>query len=579
MPLDAIAPLVVSATLVAAPPPAHDAWFESGAVACDHPTASEAGARMLRRGGNAVDAAVAASFTLSVVRPMSCGIGGGGFMVIHLPADPTHGEVTTAINYRETAPAAVGPDYYSRDGAPENASTRGGTAVGVPGTVAGLLHALDAYGTLDRETVLAPAIHAAEAGWTIDGHAAESLARLKAWYDEQPARTQRFPFLWETYLHEGKLAAGETITLPGQARALRRIAQDGAAPFYEGPIAHAIIEAVTRTGGDMTPEDLAGYEPLEVDPIAFDVLGHTILTMPPPSSGGVAMCQILGVLERLRPWEDDFERGTGPPIKHTPHVYIEAMKHAFADRAEWMGDPRFVDIPIERLLSHDSLDEFAARIDTTRTFAPDHYGSRAAPPDDDGTSHLSVVDQWGGAVACTETINTPFGSLVGVGEYGFVLNNEMDDFTARPGEPNTYGLIQSARNAPAPGKRPLSSMTPTIVLDEERRVVTVAGAAGGPRIISATTQCVLATTVFGVDAGPAITFPRLHHQWLPNVVYYERTFPAGELAPALDVLRETGHELRERDVVGVVQLITRGRDREGWNAASDPRRGGSPAGH
>jgi len=563
-----------------AQPGEHSQWHETAAVAADHVVASEAGAAMLRKGGNAVDAAVATSFTLSVVRPMSCGIGGGGFMVIHLPDDPTHGKVTTAINYREVAPGAVTPDYYTRDGVAPDASTRGGTAVGVPGTVAGLLHALEQYGTLDRDTVLAPAIAAAERGWEVDESYIEGMAGTERWFREEPERQERFAFMWERFLGAGELEPGDRVRLPEQAEALRLIAGQGPEVFYNGPIGHAIVKVIRGTGGHMTMDDLRGYELEEVEPVRFEVFGHSILTMPPPSSGGVALCQILGVLERDQPWRRDFEHDSqGPPLKHTPHVYIEAMKHAFADRAEWMGDPRFADVPVARLLSDEYLDDLASRIIVDRTLPFEDYGSRVAPPpDDSGTSHLSVVDQWGGAVACTETINTGFGSLVGVDAYGFVLNNEMDDFTARPGEPNAYGLIQSARNAPAPGKRPLSSMTPTIVLNEHDDVVIVAGAAGGPRIITGTTQCVLSTMVFDMDAGSAVAFPRLHHQWLPNLVRYEPDFATSELAGALDHLRAAGHELQAGRASSTVQIITR-RDAESpWNAASDPRRGGRPAG-
>lgn len=559
----------------------HAASFERGAVAADHPLASEAGARVLRAGGNAVDAAVATSFALSVVRPQSCGIGGGGFMVIYLPDDPTHGRVATAINYRETAPGRTSPEMFKAEGLPEDASTDSGLAIAVPGTVAGLMYALEHYGTKKRWDVMQPAIDAGVEGFEADEAYVRAARAAAARLDERERRAR--PFLWKELLREGEVEVGDVITNLRQANYLASIANDGGERFYSS--SWIPIEVRDR-GGVIGVEDLKRYAPVEVEPLRFEFAGRTLLTMPPPSSGGVVLAQVFGMLER----KGITERAEWSAADS--HVMVEAMKHAFADRAVWLGDPTFVDVPVERLTSAAYIDARAAAIDPEGTLATHEYGTRESPagpagaaPDDSGTSHLCVVDQWGGAVACTETINLEFGSLFSVEQFGFCLNNEMDDFTARPGEPNAFGLVQSERNAPAPGKRPLSSMTPTIVLDGEGRVAAIAGGAGGPRIISGTLQALVNVLVRGMEAGEAVAAPRLHHQWMPDEVRLEASLRegggGGPEAPGAAELREhlrsRGHALGETADVGVVQLIVR--EGGGWRAASDPRKGGRPAGH
>ncbi|MBK7403332.1 MAG: gamma-glutamyltransferase [Phycisphaerales bacterium] len=573
----ALARLVLSVAVLAAAARAQSfvGSFAHGAVAADQEIASEAGARMLRAGGNAVDAAVAAGFALSVVRPQSCGIGGGGFMVIYLPEDPHHGRVLTALDFRETAPAGATPGMFTARGIARDASTDSGLAVAVPGSVAGLLYALEQYGTMDRREVLAPAILAAEGGFEAD-EAYVSAVHAGAERLDETERAAR-PWLWRELLRGGQVAVGDRIANPRQAALLRAIADEGAQAFYGDA---SIVAAAQDAGGILTREDLLAYAPAEVNPLSFGFGGRKFLTMPPPSSGGIVLAQAFGMLER----RGIAARRDGAWTPADTHVLIEAWKHAFADRAEWLGDPAFVDVPMERLLSREYLDARAALIDDERTRAPDEYGTREesagpqAPVDDSGTSHLCAVDQWGGAVACTQTINLEFGSLVSVEQWGFCLNNEMDDFTARPGEPNAFGLIQSARNAPEPGKRPLSSMTPTIVLDARGRVLAVAGASGGPRIITGTMQVLLNVLVRGIEAGEAVATPRLHHQWMPDEVKLEPGLRDGESAAGLRAsLEARGHVLGEAADVGVVQLIVRVGD--GWSAACDPRKGGRPAGH
>jgi gamma-glutamyltranspeptidase/glutathione hydrolase len=534
--------------------------FPRAAVAADHPIASEAGAKMLAAGGNAVDAAVAASFTLSVVRPYSCGIGGGGFMVIHLPNDPTHGPVTTAINYRETSP--VGPEFFESTGM---SSTVGGAAVAIPGTVPGLLYALEHYGTLPLEEVLRPAIRAAEDGFEVDDHYATMAAGLIARFESDPAMKSRFPLVWNHFLRAGRVRVGDRIRNPAQARALKMIARHGREAFAPEHMGDAVVTAAKRLGGQLTPEMLLDYRPVEVRPMSVEVGGLTFLCMPPPSSGGTTIAETMAILGAMGadlgdPIDTDTER----------HRLVEALKHAFADRARWMADPAFEPVPTEAMLDPANIARIASQIDD-RTHDPAAYGTPDALPDDGGTSHISVVDRWGGAVACTETINLEFGSLVGVDAFGFVLNNEMDDFTTRRGRPNAFGLTQSERNLPAVGKRPLSSMSPTIVLDD-RGVLAVAGASGGPRIITGTLQSLL-NALSGMDAGDAVAAPRLHHQWMPDRVDLEP-----DAAAWGEDLRRRGHATGSRDAVGNVQLIKRDPD-GGWQAASDPRKGGRPAGH
>ncbi|MCS7032464.1 MAG: gamma-glutamyltransferase, partial [Phycisphaerae bacterium] len=527
-----------------------------------------AGAEILRRGGNAVDAAVATSFTLSVVRPMSCGIGGGGFMIIKFRKDPVHGELATAINYRETCPAAIGADYYEAQ-ADAEASSVGGKAVAVPGTVAGLLYALEKYGTLDRATVLAPAIRAAEEGYLVDRFDVASARNRVRWFDADPSRKQRFGFLWKRFLREGHLQVGDRVRLPEQARALRLIAAQGADAFYRGAIAAAVLDTVRRDGGEMTPQDLSGYRPQEVEPLTYRAMGRQFIAMPPPSSGGIAMAQILRMFETVR------ESG-GVVSSIDSHLLTECMKHAFADRARWLADPQFATVPTAGLISPAYIQSLAARFRPDRTLALEEYGAFSPPPDDGGTSHLCVIDTHGNAVACTETINLSFGSKLAVEQFGFFLNNQMDDFTTRQGTANQFGLMQSERNLPAAGKRPLSSMSPTIVVEPDGQVCLIAGASGGPRIITGTVQAVLKVLVEDASALKAVSAARIHHQWQPDLLEYE---PGALHRSELSRLQRKGHKTAPaKEDVGNVQLIRRSADGNGWEAACDPRKGGHPAG-
>lgn len=569
----ALALLPAQPTLPAqAAPPA----FAHAAVAADHHLASEAGVEILRQGGNAVDAAVAVSLTLSVVRPESCGIGGGGFMLIHLAKSEKSDSKTVALSFREQAFAKSSPTYYPQKTDPD-ASTRGGTSVAIPGSIAGLLEALETYGTLDRAAVFAPAIRAARNGFHADDHLVGACEAVAKKFKQRPEFAGRFAFLNSRYLKDGRLAVGDLITNPEHAAALELIATGGKAAFYEGPIAIAIVEAVTRDGGELTLEDLKSYRTETLQPFAINFRGETILTMPPPSSGGVVVAEILGILDR-HPQALAAAVAAGPMSAAYIHLVTEASKHGFADRARWLGDSASARAAAATLTDPEYLDKLAARFNPSRTLAPERYGSTPPKPaparDDHGTSHFCVIDQHGNAVSCTETINLEFGSFLDVPGYGFMLNDQMDDFTARPGEANAFGLKQSDANAPGPGKRPLSSMTPLIVLSDDK-VRLLAGASGGPRIISGTLQSTLKVLLFDFSAHDAVASPRFHHQWDPNVLGLEQTLFD---LPVTAELKTLGHDTRPREGVSHTQLI-RVLDDNTKQPASDPRKGGRPAGY
>jgi gamma-glutamyltranspeptidase/glutathione hydrolase len=511
--------------------------FTGGTVAADHYLASQTGVDILAQGGNAVDAAVATSFALSVVRPFSCGIGGGGFMLIDSPTmEPV------ALNYRETAPQKVGKQFFET-----HSSRVGGTAVGVPGTVAGLLTAHEKYGVLSREQVLAPAICLAKGSFSRDKAFKSAVHSLKPVLEKHPE-----------YSVTDFNSMNENAP---QAKVLQLIAAEGADGFYLGDVALAMVEA---TSGHLSLEDLANYTPQWESPLKIDIgNGNTLVAMPPPSSGGVAIAQILGILSRLE--------ATHKEDAEFSQLLVESMKHAFADRAEHLADSAFVDVPVQELLDDVYLEELSSRIVLGETAGTYSYGSASPPPDDDGTSHLCVVDKDGMMVSATETINTAFGSLVLVQPYGFMLNNEMDDFSSLSGA-NVYGLRQSDKNLPEPGKRPLSSMSPTIV-ERDGVPVLALGASGGPRIISGVVQVLLNILWFGDEPVEAISRGRVHHQWLPDIVYVEKEYRDAKLESHLSCI---GYQIKQRSNIGVVQVI---QVEDGYmKPASDPRKGGKPAG-
>lgn len=536
---------------------ANGSTFQNGVVVAEHRLAAEAGLGVLRQGGNAVDAAAATALVVCVVNPTSCGIGGGGFMVIF---QRRTGRVA-ALDYRETAPAAATRDMYVRDGKVDpDLSRYGGLAVAVPGEIAGVAAALRRYGTWSLAAVAAPAIALARDGFQIEPHLAESirqnLERLRA----QPAlaalllRSEGTP-----------LQVDDVLQQPDLARTLEAIAHEGAGAFYAGPIADAIVNDVHAAGGVMSSDDLRGYRPRWRQPLRATLHGDQVYSMPPPSSGGGVLIETLNILAR----DDLGALGHNSPTY--VHLLAEAFQFGFAARAAHYGDSDFVRVPIDRLLAPRTAAALRQRISAAKTFPPTYYGDDGSAPDDAGTSHLSVIDGAGNAVACTTSINTSFGAMVVAGHTGIILNNTMDDFSAQPGVPNVYGLVGSEANSIAPRKRPLSSMTPTIVV-RGGVAVAVAGASGGPFIISATTQTILNALELDMDAATAVAAPRLHHQWMPPVLMLE-----SGLSGTTPALGRMGHKTTTVAGIGAVQLARRGADGS-LDGAADPRKGGAVAG-
>ena len=476
-------------------------------------------------------------------------------MMLHIPE-----QAPVFMDYREMCPQAIGPTYYEADDAPS--PRYGHHACAVPGTVAGLLRMHETWGALERPDVLAPAIRIAREGWEADATHVHAVGEFLRKGKDRPNLQAWAGSLWTDVMGEGEVAVGDRLVNEPQAKALELIAESGTFAFYEGALANAIVKTVEAGGGVLSRRDLQKYRPEMRAPIVFDSGKHTVYAAPPPSSGGVVIGQIFGVLEAA---------GMGA-LTHAGHLhpYIEASKHAFADRAKFLADPASLE-NIQSLLNPEVFQARAANIQDPETFPPEHYGTAPTPNEDAGTSHLSVVDASGMAVSCTETINLSWGSCVCVEGFGFMLNDEMDDFTARPGEPNAFGLVQSAANAPQPGNRPLSSMSPTIVL-RDGKAVALAGASGGPRIISATSQ-VLWHMLHGDDPGTAVRRPRVHHQWMPNVVRYE----SGIDPTFAEMTAIIGHEVEPVEGrLGICQAIKV--IEAGVHAACDPGKGGRPAG-
>lgn len=526
-------------------------------VSSVHPIASEVGAAILNEGGNAVDAAVAVGFALAVVHPSAGNLGGGGFMVIRL-ADGT----VTSLDYREVAPRQATRDMYLDSlGILTERSVIGHLAAGVPGSVAGLAEAQRRFGRLPLARVLAPAVRLAQDGFVLDDHRSRSLTHAAP-------RLRRFEASQRQFLLPNGEAppAGTRLVQRDLARTLRAIADSGPDAFYTGPIADLIVAEMERGGGLITKEDLASYQPIWRDPVVISYRDHTIYSMPPASSGGVTMGEILNILEGF---------GALPPFGSAPQVHLvaEAMRRAFTDRNHFLGDPAFVTMPLDRLLSKSYARELRRDIDPDR--ATPTTTLRPGVGESQETTHYSVVDSGGNAVSVTTTINSGYGSAVTVAGAGFLLNNEMDDFTAAPGQPNQYGLVQGDANAIAPGKRMLSAMTPSIVLDPAGQLLLVVGTPGGPTIITTVTQVISNVIDHGMSLAQAVAAPRVHHQALPDELVYE----AGGLLPDVVArLEAMGHQVRERsDTSGEVAAIIRAGS--GWIGVADPRSGGGSAGY
>lgn len=521
-----------------------------GLVVADSELASEAGMAILKRGGNAIDAAIATAFALSVVDQASSGLGGGGFMVIYRAQD----RKSFALDFRETAPQASKRELYMKDGkAVPSLSLTGALAVAVPGEAAGLIEAQKRFGTLSLPVLMAPAIRLAADGFPLD-------AALRVAIERQQANMKRFPNLGRIYMPKGDSPKeGEILRQAELATTLKAIAQEGAAVFYNGWIGEAIVETIRKDGGEMTLDDLKNYRPVWRAPLIGSYRNRTVITMPPPSSGGVALLTMLNILEGRK--LDQLQHNSAAYL----HLVAETMKHAFADRAQFLGDPDFVHVPVRKLTSKDYAAWIRGRILADKTRPTNFYGYYNYDAEKGGTTHFSVIDRFGNAVAVTQSVNTRFGSKVLVAKTGIVLNNEMDDFAIHTDTANVYGLIGNEANSLQPKKRPLSSMSPTIVLRDGRPELVV-GAAGGPRIISATLQTILNVLDFRMSVKAAVEAPRIHHQWLPDRLYLEAKLGAEQKKQ----LEQRGHVLREQSALGVAQAI-------GWqgptmSGAADPRK-------
>lgn len=527
----------------------------AGFVSSAQHFATQAGVEALRKGGNAIDAAVATALTLGVVDGHNSGIGGGCFMLIRL-ADGT----LIALDGRETAPARASRDMYLVEGQlNEELSKTGPLAIAVPGALAVYDWAVKNLGRLTLADALEHGIRLADEGFPIDGVYARKLERTAA-------DIARFPASAAIFLKDDgrPLKEGEILVQKDLAASYRALAQQGVDWFYKGQFARKLEDYMSENGGIMTADDLASYEFRKREPLITSFLDWTIIGFPPPSSGGVHVAQILNILENfaLR----DFDNESPEFI----HLVVEAMKLAFADRAHWLGDPAFTQVPVG-LLDKEYARELAARIDLQKsTLVPTH----GLPPKwqtdhfSKHTTHLATADEFGNWVALTATINTAFGSKVIIPGTGILMNNEMDDFSIAPGVPNHFGLVGGEANAIAPGKRPLSSMSPTIVLHNGEPVFS-AGAAGGPTIITQTVLSLLRCLVFGKTPEEALAAPRFHHQWSPDRIRIERAFPEETLRR----LREMGHDLQVQENFGSSQLIQK--TAQGFRGASDPRSHGA----
>jgi gamma-glutamyltranspeptidase / glutathione hydrolase len=565
--------LVVALASAAWAAPLRPVHAEHAIVVSVHQLASQAGVDVMQAGGNAVDAAVATGFALAVVHPQAGNLGGGGFMLIRNADGAVH-----FIDYREKAPAAATANMYldAKGNVIENASLVGYKAISVPGSVAGLAYAQRKYGKLPLAQVMAPAIRLARDGYPL------------AWEDARDLRDEalaKFPESSRIFQREGNYyKAGDVFRQPELARTLERIAKDPD-EFYHGAMAHELSGEIQKGGGLVTASDLAQYEVKEREAIRGTYRDYDVISAPPPSSGGVALVEILNILEGY-----DLAK-SGNRSAQSIHLAVEAFRRAFFDRAEFLGDPDFAKIPVAQLIDkkyaagwRESIDLERASVSTElhrpevfnelERYATSHTKPMGALREPENTTHYSVVDSAGDAVAVTTTLNDSFGSRVTAAGLGFLLNDEMDDFSSKPGVPNAYGLIQGPANAIGPGKRPLSAMTPTIVL-KDGKLFLVLGSPGGPTIITTVANILMGVVDFGLDIQEAVNAPRFHHQWLPDLILAE-----DRLSPDTEaLLRAKGHKIKTRHFWGdgeCIEVDSKTGERLG---ASDGRNNGKAVGY
>jgi gamma-glutamyltranspeptidase/glutathione hydrolase len=508
----------------------------NGMVVAEQRLAAEIGTSILAAGGNAIDAAVAVGYALAVVHPCCGNLGGGGFMTIHL-ADGSD----TFIDFREKAPLAASEGMYlDADGnVVPGRSTRGYLAVGVPGSPLGLDTALRRYGTMGRAEIMAPAIRLATEGFVLGQPDVDILATGAKAFAEEPNVAAIFLKNGEPY------RAGDRLVQTDLAATLELLARDGPDALYHGRLGAAIVAASEAQGGILAPADFAQYTVEEAPPIHCTYRNVTILSAPPPSSGGTTLCEIFNVLREYRLGDAGFHSA------HGIHLMVEAMRHAYVDRNAYLGDPAFVANPLDKLLSESHAAAIRARIDDTQATPSGAVAAGAPPHEGTNTTHYSVVDKAGNAVAVTYTLNSYFGAKIIADDTGFFLNNEMDDFTAKPGVANMFGLVQGAANAIQPGKRPLSSMSPTIAL-RDGKIFMVVGSPGGPRIITTVIETISNVVDHGMTISEAVNAPRIHHQWLPDTIYAE---PFALSADTARLLAEMGYKVTEQAPWGAAEAI------------------------
>lgn len=530
----------------------HPVRARQGMVASVDAMATQIGVDILKQGGNAVDAAVAVGYALAVTHPQAGNLGGGGFMLLR-----TKDGATTAIDFREMAPAGATRDMFlDEQGNPDSKkSLTSHLASGTPGTVAGFSLALEKYGSLPLNKVVRPAIKLAQEGFIVNDALADDLKTYGS--EVLPQHENSKAIFWK----DGEpLKKGDKLVQQNLANSLTMIAENGPDAFYKGEIADQIVEEMRQHGGLITKEDLANYRAVERTPIVGSYRGYQIFSMPPPSSGGIHIVQILNILENF----DMKKYGFGSA--DAMQIMAEAEKYAYADRSEYLGDPDFVNVPWQALTSKAYAKSIAGQIDINKAKPSSEIRpGKLAPYESDQTTHFSVVDKEGNAVAVTYTLNTTFGTGIVAGNTGILLNNQMDDFSAKPGVPNVYGLVGGDANAVGPKKRPLSSMSPTIVVKEGKTWL-VTGSPGGSRIITTVLQMVVNTIDFGMNVAEATNAPRFHHQWLPDELRVEKGFSPD----TLKLLEQKGQNVALKEAMGSTQSIMVGPDGELYGA-SDPR--------
>lgn len=529
----------------------HPVYGKNGMVASEQGLATQVGLDILKQGGNAIDAAVAVGFALAVVLPNAGNIGGGGFMVLH--DDKTGKDV--AIDFREIAPAKASRDMYldNQGNVIDGKSLFTHDASGVPGTVAGMEYALKKWGTMPLSKVLEPAIKLADKGFIVSDVLAQTLKEEKSTLGKWSSSKAIF------FKNGEPLKSGDLLVQKDLAKSLRLIAKQGAKAFYQGEIATKIAKEMQSHGGTMTLEDLKAYKVVERQPIIGDYRGYKVVTMPPPSSGGVHLIEILNMLEHYPIKED------GVNSAKNIHHMAESMKLAYADRSEYLGDPDFVKIPVKGLTSKAYANELVKTINNNKArLSSNIKPGKPQPYESDQTTHFSVMDKAGNAAAVTYTLNLNFGSGIVVEGTGILLNNEMDDFSVKPGVPNAFGLVGGTANAIEAKKRPLSSMTPTIVMKNNKPWL-VTGSPGGARIITTVLQSVVNTIDHEMNPAEAIITPRVHHQWLPDELRVE----AGISPDTIKLLQDKGHKVVTKAPMGRIQIIQA--DDSGFYGYSDPR--------